>query len=182
MSVEKRQREIIEYLVKERKKQGFSQAELGDASGIMQPVIARMEKGHTVPRLDTILKCLDSMGLTLAIEKDTTGDMPTAEKQEKPNVLYFLYCRKSHSFFSGMSMSPSKGLIIKSSRKTFMPFLSREAARTTLDYISSFTDDVYEVKGRSYDEDKDGCGINEGYSRKLPWKDEYKGVIKKLKA
>ena len=44
-----------------------SQAQLGEASGIKQPVIARMESGRTIPRLDTLLKLLAPLGKTLKI-------------------------------------------------------------------------------------------------------------------
>lgn len=44
-----------------------SQTQLGEASGIKQPVIARMESGKTVPRLDTLLKLLAPLGKTLKI-------------------------------------------------------------------------------------------------------------------
>lgn len=44
-----------------------SQAQLGEASGIKQPVIARMESGKTIPRLDTLLKLLAPLGKTLKI-------------------------------------------------------------------------------------------------------------------
>ena len=36
-------------------------------SGVKQPVIARMEKGKTNPRLDTVLKVLAPLGKTLQV-------------------------------------------------------------------------------------------------------------------
>ena len=36
-------------------------------SGVKQPIIARMEKGTTKPQLDTVLKVLASLGMTLAV-------------------------------------------------------------------------------------------------------------------
>ena len=42
-----------------RHERGISQKKLEELSGVKQPVIARMEKGHTSPQLDTILKVLE---------------------------------------------------------------------------------------------------------------------------
>ena len=42
-------------------------AGLSDMSGVKQPIIARMEKGTTKPQLDTVLKVLASLGMTLAV-------------------------------------------------------------------------------------------------------------------
>ena len=36
-------------------------------SGVRQPIIARLEKGTTNPRLDTILKLLAPLGKTLVL-------------------------------------------------------------------------------------------------------------------
>ncbi|MBP5737984.1 MAG: helix-turn-helix transcriptional regulator [Abditibacteriota bacterium] len=46
---------------------GISQRELEKLSGISQSSIARMEKGYTVPQLNTLLKLLAAMGKTLDI-------------------------------------------------------------------------------------------------------------------
>ena len=50
-----------------RKEQGITQKELEELSGVKPPVIARMEKEITNPRLDTILKVLVPLGKTLAV-------------------------------------------------------------------------------------------------------------------
>jgi len=50
-----------------RKERGMSQRDLEALSGVKQPIIARMERGHTSPQLDTILKVLAPLGKTLAI-------------------------------------------------------------------------------------------------------------------
>ena len=54
-----------------RVEKGLSQKKLEEISGVKQPVIARMEKGHTSPQLDTVLKVLAPLGKTLYI-----GDLP----------------------------------------------------------------------------------------------------------
>ena len=58
---------LIGELIKARQEKGISQKQLEGLSGVKQPVIARMEKGHTSPQLDTILKLLVPLGKTLAI-------------------------------------------------------------------------------------------------------------------
>lgn len=58
---------LIGELIKARQEKGISQKKLEELSGVKQPVIARMEKGSTIPQLDTILKVLASLGKTLAI-------------------------------------------------------------------------------------------------------------------
>ena len=54
-------------LVNARQERGISQKKLEELSGVRQPIIARMEKGHTSPQLDTVLKVLAPLGKTLYI-------------------------------------------------------------------------------------------------------------------
>lgn len=58
---------LMAELIKARQEQGISQKKLEELSGVKQPVIARMEKGKTNPQLDTILKVLAPLGMTLAV-------------------------------------------------------------------------------------------------------------------
>lgn len=58
---------LIGELIKARQEKGLSQKKLEELSGVKQPIIARMEKGTTDPRLDTILRILAPLGKTLAI-------------------------------------------------------------------------------------------------------------------
>jgi predicted transcriptional regulator len=58
---------LIGEIIKARQEKGLSQRQLGELSGVKQPIIARMEKGTTSPQLDTILKILAPLGKTLAI-------------------------------------------------------------------------------------------------------------------
>lgn len=58
---------VIGQLIKARQEKGISQKQLEEMSGVKQPVIARMEKGTTKPQLDTVLKVLASLGMTLAV-------------------------------------------------------------------------------------------------------------------
>ncbi len=58
---------LISALVSAREEQGISQKQLQEMSGVAQPVIARMEKGTTDPRIETVLKVLAPLGKTLAV-------------------------------------------------------------------------------------------------------------------
>lgn len=58
---------IVKAVADARKDARLSQAAAEEASGVRQPVIARMEHGDTSPRLDTVLKVLAPLGKTLAV-------------------------------------------------------------------------------------------------------------------
>ena len=58
---------LINELIKAREGQGLSQRDLEKLSGIAQPVISRMEKGTTSPSIDTVLKFLVPLGMTLKV-------------------------------------------------------------------------------------------------------------------
>jgi len=59
--------EIIGEIIKARQEKGYSQKKLEELSGVKQPIIARMEKGQTSPQLDTLLKVLAPLGMTLTV-------------------------------------------------------------------------------------------------------------------
>jgi len=58
---------LIGELIKARRKMGISQKKLEELSGVKQPIIARMEKGSTSPQIETVLKVLAPLGLTLQV-------------------------------------------------------------------------------------------------------------------
>lgn len=58
---------LIGELVKAGQEKGLSQKKLEALSGVKQPIIARMERGSSIPQLDTVLKVLAPLGKTLAI-------------------------------------------------------------------------------------------------------------------
>ena len=58
---------IVGEIIKARESQSVTQQDLEELSGVRQPVIARLEKNNTDPRLTTILKILRPLGKTLAI-------------------------------------------------------------------------------------------------------------------
>jgi predicted transcriptional regulator len=59
--------DLICSIINARKQQGLSQRDLEGVTGIRQPIIARLEKGLTYPRYDTVLKILRALGKTLAV-------------------------------------------------------------------------------------------------------------------
>lgn len=50
-----------------RNEHKITQKQLEELSGIKQPMIARIENGDTIPRIDTLLRLLKPMGLTIKI-------------------------------------------------------------------------------------------------------------------
>lgn len=58
---------LIGEIINARQEKGLTQKQLEEASGVKQPIIARMERGSTDPQLTTILKILRPLGKTLAI-------------------------------------------------------------------------------------------------------------------
>lgn len=60
---------LIGELIKARQEKGLSQKKLAELSGIKQPIISRMESGKTSPQIDTVLKVLAPLGMTLKIVK-----------------------------------------------------------------------------------------------------------------
>ena len=58
---------LLGEIISARQSSGLTQKELEIASGVKQPVIARLERGNTDPQLSTIIKVLAPLGKTLAI-------------------------------------------------------------------------------------------------------------------
>ncbi|MDR2883504.1 MAG: helix-turn-helix domain-containing protein [Deferribacteraceae bacterium] len=58
---------IIGEILKARNGKGITQRELEAITGIKQPMIARIEKNEVDPRLTTIFRLLEPLGLTLAV-------------------------------------------------------------------------------------------------------------------
>ena len=50
-----------------RKKAGLSQRQLSDRSGVAQPAISKIERGHVSPRFDTLVRLLHPCGARLAL-------------------------------------------------------------------------------------------------------------------
>lgn len=58
---------LISACIEARQEKGISQKKLEEMSGVKQPVIARIERGTSVPNLNTLLKILAPLGKTLAV-------------------------------------------------------------------------------------------------------------------
>ena len=58
---------IISDMIRQRSAMGLSQRDLAEMCDIPQSSIARIETGKITPRLDTLLKILGQLGLTLKV-------------------------------------------------------------------------------------------------------------------
>jgi DNA-binding XRE family transcriptional regulator len=54
-------------IVKARRERNITQRDLERLSGVRQPVIARIENGTNTPKVDTVMKILAPLGMTLAV-------------------------------------------------------------------------------------------------------------------
>lgn len=61
---------IISDMIRQRSAMGLSQRDLAEMCDIPQSSIARIETGKITPRLDTLLKILVQLGLTLRVVKN----------------------------------------------------------------------------------------------------------------
>ncbi|MGH9226228.1 MAG: helix-turn-helix domain-containing protein [Acidimicrobiales bacterium] len=59
--------DVASYVNQARRAAGLSQRELAARAGVPQPAIARIEKGHQVPRADTLARLLDACGFELRL-------------------------------------------------------------------------------------------------------------------
>jgi len=58
---------LLNEIINARHASGLTQKELETASGVKQPVIARLERGSTDPQLSTLIRVLAPLGKTIAI-------------------------------------------------------------------------------------------------------------------
>jgi len=61
--------EIVSELIKQRNALGISQRELADLCGMPQSSVARIESFKTTPNLDTLIKIMQPLGLTLKVSR-----------------------------------------------------------------------------------------------------------------
>jgi len=90
-------------LTRARSENGLSQRGLEELSGVKQPVIARMERGYTSPRLDTVLKVLAPLGKTLSIVPLEKGE--DMDKKEFKKTLESVLGQYSSVKGKGTTMS-----------------------------------------------------------------------------
>lgn len=64
---------IISAMIKQRAELGLSQRDLAALCEIPQSSVARIESSKTTPRLDTLLKILNQLGLTLTVTPSTVS-------------------------------------------------------------------------------------------------------------
>ncbi len=63
---------IISAIINQRSSLGLSQRDLAELCNIPQSSVARIESSKTTPRLDTLLKILQQLGLKLTVTPTTT--------------------------------------------------------------------------------------------------------------
>lgn len=63
----KNSNDLIDDFIKVRKARHMSQAEVAKKANLHQAAVGRIENKSTEPRLDTLMRMLDTMGYTLAI-------------------------------------------------------------------------------------------------------------------
>ena len=63
---------IISAMIRQRSALGLSQRDLAALCDIPQSSVARIESSKTTPRLDTLLKLLNQLGLSLSVTPAST--------------------------------------------------------------------------------------------------------------
>lgn len=64
---------IVGTMIEQRNTLGISQRELATRCGIPQSSVARIESFRTTPNLDTLLKILQALGLTLTVSPNKSA-------------------------------------------------------------------------------------------------------------
>lgn len=59
--------EILRNLVEGRKRAGLRQADVAEAMGVGQPSISELERGETSPKLETLQRYADAIGVDMVI-------------------------------------------------------------------------------------------------------------------
>lgn len=78
--------ELIDSLTEARINQDITQRELAVKCGIKQSAIARMEKMQVLPRIDTIIKIADALGVKIVVHN--------SKKTEKSNIIRIKFASK----------------------------------------------------------------------------------------
>ena len=65
-----------------RRSAGLSQRQLAERSGLPQPTIARIERGHQVPRADTLQRLLAACGWELRMGPKRGADVDRSDIRE----------------------------------------------------------------------------------------------------
>lgn len=67
IKIAKKAGDIIAQLITERYNQKLTQKELAERAGLTQSAVARLENLDALPRLDTLLKVVDALGMELVL-------------------------------------------------------------------------------------------------------------------
>lgn len=59
--------QVVQTIIKERIRRGWSQTELAEAIGSRQPVISRLERGDSNPSLQTLNRIAKALDLSLKV-------------------------------------------------------------------------------------------------------------------
>jgi transcriptional regulator with XRE-family HTH domain len=69
-------------LVYARRHAGLSQRELAERTGVAQPTIARIERGHTSPRFDTMARLLEACEFQLTLSPGKRAEIHRSSIRE----------------------------------------------------------------------------------------------------
>ena len=61
--------ELIEQIVLARRAKSITQVRLAEITGVSQQAISRLEKEKHLPKLDTLIKIVDGLGMKLVIKE-----------------------------------------------------------------------------------------------------------------
>lgn len=79
-------RAVAIWLVRFRAKHGLSQERLAARLGVSQPVVARLESGEHVPRMETLLRLSETLGMSLRLDVTPPPREPVAKPPEDATV------------------------------------------------------------------------------------------------
>lgn len=79
---------LIIHLIKRRLELNLSQRDLAKMTNIKQPMIARIESGDTIPRLDTLIRIIKALDLELTFDAKKQNLKPNKKENTKFSVSY----------------------------------------------------------------------------------------------
>lgn len=71
---------VMDVLVQIRKDKGLRQVDVAKSLGIGQPAVSELESGVTSPRLDTLARYAEALGLTLSISLEEDAEIGMGKK------------------------------------------------------------------------------------------------------
>jgi ribosome-binding protein aMBF1 (putative translation factor) len=61
---------VVGHIIERRNELGWSQQQLAEKVGVQQSAIARIENGGAIPRIDTLIKIANALGLKVQLVVD----------------------------------------------------------------------------------------------------------------